>query len=815
MKKENWNKDWYFWEDKNSFSLVWTTPDNAQKVTLPHDAMIMGKRNKNSSNGGNTGYYDGGTFVYTKDLFVTQNQINQNFILNFEGVYKDAQVFVNGQLAGQNHYGYSNFYVYLNDYLNFDKHNEIRVVTKSGAEPNSRWYSGAGIYRDVYLLTSGSTYICSDNIFVKTRSITNSLATLQAEITINNTGYKNEFCLQTIVYDNENKVVTKEESQVVLFANEKRNLRQRLYVNQPKLWDAEHPNLYTVDFRLLENNDLADEEKVVTGIRQLTLDPINGLAVNGNSVKLRGAAIHHDSGLLGSMTLQKNSYRQIYLLKKAGFNAIRMAHQPAAPALLRACDELGMYILDETFDMWNRSKSDYDYSLNFSSDWHNDVAAMAKKDFNHPSVILYSIGNEIPEIATDQGLKICEQINSLIKKLDDTRYTLAAINGMYTVGTDLLKIIVNVTYKQEKKKLSDQNVNEFMTYMDKYLDQIVTDPAISKQIKKVAAQIDIVGYNYMGARYKQDSDSYPNQIMVGSETYPPEIARNWNNVLKLSQVIGDFTWTGWDYLGEAGVGVPSYHFGDGGFGAKFPILTSNVGDFDLIGFRRPISYYREIVFGLRQAPYIAVQDPHHYGKQVQLTPWILSDTVSSWSWDVPENSKLIVEVYSGGTEVELFLNGHSLGRKPAGEKVNYRTLFETNYVKGELVAVSYDNGKELARTELLSAQGATQLKLKPETLFNQLDFHESHNLSYIDVKLVDDQGTTITDEDVLFTVEVVSGNAKILAVGSGNPKPITELNNKSSNTYQGRALIIIERTGKEVVSLNVKTETGLSITTQL
>ncbi|WEV36513.1 sugar-binding domain-containing protein [Lactobacillus sp. ESL0677] len=235
MKKENWNKDWYFWEDKNSFSLVWTTPDNAQKVTLPHDAMMAGKRNKNSSNGGNTGYYDGGTFVYTKDLFVTQNQINQNFILNFEGVYKDAQVFVNGQLAGQNHYGYSNFYVYLNDYLNFDEHNEIRVVTKSGAEPNSRWYSGAGIYRDVYLLTGDSTYICSDNIFVKTRSITNSLATLQAEVTINNTGYKNEFCLQTIVYDDENKIVTKEESQVVLFANEKRNLRQQLYINQSKL----------------------------------------------------------------------------------------------------------------------------------------------------------------------------------------------------------------------------------------------------------------------------------------------------------------------------------------------------------------------------------------------------------------------------------------------------------------------------------------------------------------------------------------------------------------------------------------------------
>ncbi|WEV44314.1 DUF4982 domain-containing protein [Lactobacillus sp. ESL0684] len=809
MKKENWNKNWRFWIEENSFQLIWTTPKNAREVTLPHDAMIEQQRNPHSKNGSNTGFYDGGSFVYTKSLYVASSQVSQNFQLEFDGVYKNARVFVNGQLAGGNDDGYSTFYVPLNDFLKYGDENEIRVQVKNDAVPNSRWYSGSGIYRDVYLLVGGCAYISPDRVSVKTVECNRDLATLQAEVELVNSIAKSDYNLRINLFDDQQKLLAKTQAPITLFANETRKVKQRIYLKHPQLWDAEHPHQYLVTFELFQNKTLVDSSKTKIGIRKLSLDPVNGLMVNGQAIKLRGAGIHHDSGLLGAMTTEKNVYRQIDLLKQAGFNAIRMAHQPAAPALLHACDELGMYVLDETFDMWNRSKSDYDYSLTFKSNWREVVSAMVRKDYNHPSVILYSIGNEIPEIATDQGLQLCNQICTLIGELDDTRFSLAAVNGLYTVGSDLTKIIAEVTKANEAKDVGQQNINQLMTYMDKYLDQIVTNSAISEQLTKVAAQTDLIGYNYMTARYLKDTKEHPERIIVGSETYPPEIARNWQLVEKLPQVIGDFTWTGWDYLGESGVGIPSYQPGDGGFGAQYPALTSDVGDIDITGFRRPLSYYREIVFGLRKQPYLAVQNPHHYGQQVDLTPWVMSDTVSSWSWNLPENAKTIVEVYSGGDEVELLLNGRSQGKKLAGSAVNYRTLFEVGYVPGTLTAITYEHGAVISQTELVSASKVAKIALTAETKYNCKDFHESHNLAYIDVDLCDKDNRIITDDDHAFTVQAIEDNVQIMVVGSGDPKPDISFNQEKSRTYHGHALIILELPDSKTAKLRVTLENGL------
>lgn len=810
MKFTKFNDGWRFWEDKNSFALIWSTPDDAREVTLPHDAMIESKRDPQSRNGGNTGFFDGGTYFYTKNLHVDESAREQTLELRFDGVYKNAFVFVNGQLAGKNIYGYSTFYVPLNDYLNYGEDNEIRVQVKTGAEPNSRWYSGSGIYRDVYLLQAGKTYLRPDAVQIKTLECGSDLASLEVDSEICNTSERRECVLSTEIRDHDGNVVAQDEAPVVLFAGETRPLSQRLYVKNPSLWSDEHPDLYEVTLTLKSGDETIDTHRTRTGIRKLTLDPVGGLKVNGQQVKLRGACIHHDSGLLGAVTLKKNSYRELALLKRAGFNAIRMSHQPAAPALLDACDELGMYVLDETFDMWNRSKSDYDYSLVFDECWKKDVEAMVRKDFNHPSVILYSIGNEIPEIGTDQGLQLCSRIDRKIKSLDDTRYTLAAINGMYTVGNGILDVVAEVASAQESREIKGLNINEFMMYQDKYLDQIVSHPAISKRLDDIASELDILGYNYMGARYEDDVKAHPNRIIVGTETYPPKIARDWKAVEKLPQVLGDFTWTGWDYLGEAGVGVPSYQFGVGGFGSQYPALTSYVADIDLTGFRRPTSYYREIVYGLRQTPYIAVQNPHHYGEDVRLTPWIISDSISSWSWDVPAGSKVVVEVYSPGTSVELFANGKSLGRKPAGREVDYRTLFETEYAPGELKAVSYDGDQVIGEMTLVSAGPATQLSLEAETEFNRMDCGDSHNLQYIDVTLCDADGNVVTDGDVAFDVSL-DGDGKIYAVGSGDHSATLPFNGTKGRTFHGRALIIVERdAGSAASTLRVTSENGLS-----
>lgn len=806
MKSEKWNQNWNFWQENNSFALVWITPENAKKITLPHDAMIDSPRNEQSTNGGNTGFRDGGVYVYTKTLGLNDLDCHKKFILQFDGVFANAMVYVNGQLAGKNIYGYSTFYVNLSPYLQFDGDNEIRVQVKTGNQPNSRWYSGSGIYRDVYLLTSGLTYIVPEDVQIVTEDISDGIAVMGVHVNIANQTQNNTYDLETAFIDNDGNIVAKETSPIYIANNDTTQLSQRITILNPDLWSAENPNLYHVSLRLLDGDEIVDEHHVDTGIRQIKLDAYHGLRVNGQSVKLQGAGVHHDNGIIGAVELESVEKWRLRKLKEAGFNAIRMAHQPASPALLRAADRVGMYVMDETFDMWQRSKSDYDYSLSFDEHWREDVTLMVKKDFNHPSVLMYSVGNEIPEIATNQGLAICEQIVSLIKSLDSTRYTLAAVNGMYTIGNDILKVVQQVAMDEEKIDIGTDNVNQFMTYMDKYLPKIMRHPSIANQLNKVSARLDITGYNYMGMRYEEDVQSHPNRMIVGSETYPPEIAFNWDKVMKYSQIIGDFTWTGWDYLGEVGVGVPSYKFGDGGFGATYPAQTSYVSDINLIGFRRPMSYYREIVFGERQKPYIAVQNPHHYGEKVTLTPWIMSDTVSTWSWQGVNDQPVVVEVYSAGSTVELFINNRSCGKKAAGKSVDYRTIFELAYEPGELKAISYDNQNNVIGETLLQSAGeASQIDLSANVLDKKDD---SHHLVYVDVTLCDENGLVITDQDAYVTAEV-SEQATIYAAGTGNPKPLEEYKGNRFRTFNGRGLIVVEQfEGEPAVVLSVNIEDG-------
>ena len=340
------------------------------------------------------------------------------------------------------------------------------------------------------------------------------------------------------------------------FEQEERIIKQRVIVENPDRWSDENPSLYTCESKLYADGELLDEAETTFGIRTLQVDAKRGLRVNGEMVKLRGACIHHDSGLLGAATYEDAQFRQVKLLKEAGFNAIRMSHHPMAPAMLRACDSLGMYVMDETFDMWNRMKSDYDYGLYFQEWWEKDVTAMVRKDYNHPAVILYSVGNEIPEIGLPHGAKVCHDLCAKIKSLDDTRFTLAGINGVFAAGDKVGQIGRRCRFGSAGER-RDRRQCQRLHDADGWVTWTISScirPS-SERLETACSPLDIAGYNYMTARYEGDSVTYPNRVMVGSETYPPEIARNWDLIEKLPQVIGDFTWTGWDYLGEAGIGV--------------------------------------------------------------------------------------------------------------------------------------------------------------------------------------------------------------------------------------------------------------------
>ena len=795
MKQKLWNEGWQFWPDGDAFALVWSVPENARNVTLPHDAMIESPADPMSPNKGNTGYRSGGNYTYRKILHLEKTELARRHVLKLEGVYCRAMVYVNEQLAGSEANGYTTFYVDLTPWLHAGD-NEIRVQVKNAGMTNSRWYSGSGIYRDVYLLSSEMVCIEPDSVQVSTEAADEDYAVLSVRTTVvNETGLPKNLRLLSIIRGPEGGEDGKEESPFFLKAGERRTLSQRILVQKPALWSEDSPALYQVESRLNEGGETLDTAQDRFGIRTLSLDAARGLRLNGRSVKLRGACIHHDSGILGAATYEDAHRRQIRLLKEAGFNAIRMSHHPAAPALLRVCDELGMLVMEEFSDMWQRSKCDLDYALDFDKAWESDVRLMVKKDFNHPSVILYSVGNEIPEIGTDAGSETCAKIAGLLKALDPGRYTTAGINGVFAAGDRMGEILDEVSRDMRAAGEIEGNVNDFMSVMDKKMDQIVCSRPISERLEKACAPLDVAGYNYMTARYEPDSRRYPNRVMVGSETYPGEIVRNWELVEKLPALIGDFTWTGWDYIGEAGIGIPAYRPGEGSFGALYPCQLAYCGDRDLTGFRRPLSYFRQIAFGLRQQPYLAVQNPYHYGEQLIKTAWILSDADATWDWPGCEGKGAVVEVYAPGDEAELLLNGRSLGRRPLE---GCRALFDTVYEPGSLEAVAYRDGHELGRFALHTPGPERVLRLEKD--------YEGEELVFLTAAITDAEGETVISADELLLAEVEG--AELLGFGSGDPKPALNYNEGKARTWKGRAQLILKRTGAGKIRVSVSSEDG-------
>ncbi len=814
MKKIRWNDNWKFWADKDAFALIWNVPESAQDITLPHDAMIENKPYAGSPNRTSTGFRDGDCYTYVK-LFTPEESWREKIVqVYFEGVYMNAMVYLNGQFIAKNPYGYTGFTAQLNSLLRFGEVNELRVLVRNGAMNNSRWYSGSGIYRDVWLQVSGLSRIVPQGVQVRTEEIREDAAVLKVTAEIENRGTApEEMVLETVLRDPSGAEAGGEKTSFRLVAGEKRTVMQRILVEDPKCWSDESPDLYGIEtvLKTPDGKEL-DRDCDHIGIRKLSLDAKKGLQVNGRSVKLRGACIHHDSGILGAATYEDAQYRQVKLLKEAGFNAIRMSHHPMAEAMLRACDELGVYVMDELTDMWNRMKSNYDYGLYFDEWWEKDVCAMVRKDFNHPSVVLYSIGNEIPEIGMDAGSATAHAVSAKFHELDETRYTTAGINGVFAAGDSVPLIMKDILSGQLGGPVDDVgNVNEFLTMADDHMDEIVTHRCVSERLEKACASLDVAGYNYMTARYAPDREAYPNRVIVGSETYPPEIARNWGEITRFSHVIGDFTWTGWDYIGEAGVGIPGYHFGEGGFGAQFPAQLAYCGDIDLTGFRRPASYFREIVFGLRKDPYIAVQSPYHYGETLMKTPWVISDATHSWNFKGCEEKPVIVEVYAAGDEAELIQDGVSLGRKPSGKAAGFYTTFETVYRKGTLKAIVYENGEVIGEQELRSAGEAVTLCVKEEPWYRKeiaLAEGSARELRYFAIELLDENGAPVTDADQEITV--TAPEEVQIALGSGDPKPAHNYNERVTGTFGGRAQMIIVGPAPEGC-IRIRTAAGLEV----
>ncbi|MEU9017809.1 glycoside hydrolase family 2 TIM barrel-domain containing protein [Actinomadura sp. NPDC048394] len=791
MIRTSFNDGWEVRPKVNPFAELMGASAPFRPVTLPHDAMIEQDRaavggREDAMEAASRAHFPGGAFEYRKVFSVPPADRGKRILLEFEGVYRDATVYVNGDFAGQRPYGYSRFRVDAGRFLRFGEDNEIRVEARTHRD--SRWYTGAGIYRDTWMLTGGLVRIAPDGLRVTTPDIDRERAVVEVAATVENDSVEiRTLDLVAGIRDAAGAVVAADTAKVTVLPGEPATVRRRLYVPEPALWSPESPALYSCEVALRQDGAEVDAEATAFGIRSLRLDPRSGLRVNGATVDLRGACVHHDNGVLGAATHARAEERRVRTLKDAGFNALRMAHHPMSRAMLDACDRLGMLVIDEAFDVWTSSKSDFDYSLSFPEWWERDVEAMVAKDVNHPSVICYSIGNEIPETGTPSGAALGRRLAEKVRSLDGTRYVTNGINNLLAVLPDLARA------SRSAREPDGAGINTLMADAGDMMNLVAASDLVTERTAESYSVLDIAGMNYSDSRYALDRDLFPNRIIVGTETFPTRVDTTWSLVKRYGHVIGDFTWTGWDYLGECGIGRPRYRASEPGSGllAPYPHLLAGCGDIDITGHRRPASYYREIVFGLRAAPYIAVQRPEHHGRAWDATPWAWSDAISGWTWPGFDGRPVKVEVYSSADEVELLVNGRSLGREPAGEEHRFRAEFDTLYRPGELVAIAYRDGAETGRHVLRTATGPLRLRAEPD---RPVITASGGDLAYVALALADAGGTVHTAADRPVTVEI-SGPGVLAGFGSAAPSTEQRFDATEHRTYEGRVLAVLRPTG--------------------
>ena len=602
-------------------------------------------------------------------------------------------------------------------------------------------------------------------VYVTTPEVKKEYAIVKIETQIENKNKSTETIeVVSIVYDCNGKKVIEEKKNIEATGAKETVTKQELKILTPNLWSDENPYLYKLVTELYSNGRKIDSSETVFGIRSIEFIPGKGFVLNGEKTMLRGGDVHHDCGIVGARAFDDAEERKVRILKENGFNAVRCSHNPPSPAFLDACDRYGILVMDEAFDGWHDGKRENDYSLYFDDWWQRDLSAMVLRDRNHPCVILWSTGNEINERdGRSDGCYLAKELVNFVKKFDNTRPVTHGIN--------------------EKIKVPQEFINCH----------------------------DVVSYNYESKDYEAECKAHPERIILASENYLFDTFDYWMNAEKYPNVIGDFYWTAIDYFGESGLGMTRYLKGE--MNPVYPWHQSFNSDIDFCGFKRPQSYYRDCVWGLAKKPYIAVYRPQYYGWETGIAGWTWHDVVHSWTWPNFEDKPILVEVYSMDEEVELFLNGKSLGKKAVGKANKFIASFDIKYESGELKAVSYSNGKKIAEDILNTTRVPAYLKLTADKTEISLEENfiiktspKTDKLIYVTAELFDKAGNLIPNADnkVFFTCH---GEGTLIAVGSANPKSEEMYVGNSRRLYEGRALAVIRLNGKKgKVIINAMTD---------
>jgi beta-galactosidase len=727
-----------------------------RKIDLPHDWSIEDLPGTNSPFSINAisqvsgGFTTGGTGWYRKTFTIADNLKGKRFRILFEGVYMNAEVWINGRQPGNHPYGYSSFWFDITDNLKFEGENVLCIKVKNEGE-NSRWYSGSGIYRHVWLQVVSPVHIETWGTYITTPQLSDAEALVNIKTTIvNESKEPREITLVTKILDKLSQEVSQAKVTVKIEAGKNIVRDQEIGLKNPILWSVDSPQLYTSVTEIYENEALTDKSVTKFGIRSVSVDAVNGFRLNGKALKLKGGCVHHDNGPLGSRAYDRAEERRVELLKASGFNAIRCSHNPPSPAFLDACDRLGMLVIDEAFDMWNEQKNPYDYHLYFDKWWKKDVENMVVRDRNHPSVIMWSIGNEIPGRQRPDVVKTAKTLGDFIRDMDPARPITSAVNDL----------------RPDK------------------------DPYF--------ATLDVAGYNYASggdhnqeSLYAQDHKRIPERIMAGTESYPLEAFGSWMDVVDNPFVIGDFVWTALDYIGEASIGWRGYWQKQD----FFPWNLAYCGDIDICGWKRPQSYYRDALWKANQLSVWVTPLQPSFELNPERQPWSKwhwLDAVDDWNWKGNEGKIMEVNVYSSCEQVELFLNGRSLGKKPTNRITKYIAVWQVPYQFGNLKAVGYNGKKHVNVSELKTTGDPAQIKLTADRSKIKAD---GQDLSYVTVELTDANGIRNPKAESLITFSI-DGPGTIAAVGNANPVSIESCQLPQRKAWHGRCLVILKSDSK-------------------
>ena len=747
-RKQLFDNDWKFFlgDDAKAGSIDFK--DNTwRNIDLPHDWSIEGNFSPANPMGNDGGYLPAGIGWYRKSFAVPADWKGKSISIYFGGVYMSSEVFINGKSLGVYPYGYSSFSYDLTPYLVYGKENTIAVRVDNSKQKNCRWYSGSGIYRHVWLTATNNIHVAQWGTAVTTPRVSVKEATVEVTTTIKNEMDKPQrMRIKAELFSANAKKAGSGFTDVDVAANSAKEVKQTIKVSKPNLWTPETPNLYQYKIEVIQDSKIVDAVSNNFGIRSIEFTAANGFRLNGKTVKINGGCAHHDNGCLGAAAYDRAEVRKVELLKAAGFNLVRTSHNPPSEAFLDACDRLGLLVIDEAFDGWRTKKTEFDYSLYFDKWWEKDIAAMVKRDRSHPSVIMWSIGNEIIERKEPQAVETAKMLANGIRKYDTTRPVTSA-----------------------------------MTTWDKEWEMF--DPLMAAH--------DVAGYNYQLHHAPDDHKRVPSRVIIQTESYPRDAFANWKLVNENSYIIGDVVWTAMDYLGESGIGRWYYSgevTGEHYERDMFPWHGAYCGDIDLTGWRKPISHYRSMLYNTNEKLYMAVREPAPAPLEIKETMWSVWPTWESWTWPGHEQKNIEVEVYAKYPAVRLFLNGKLIGEKATTEKEQFKATFTLPYTAGELKAVGMQNGKETETKILKTAGKAANIKLVADRTNITAD---GQDLSYISVEITDAAGNLVPNADNSMKFKI-SGAGVIAGLDNANLKDTESYSSTTRKAWNGRAMAVVK-----------------------